>query len=206
MYWRLFAYSQPARLGVTCIHRHRHVGILFVPPLGGKNRLSVSCPCHVPLPMASRLVAHLSLLLVTVRAHVTRRVNFTSYRVTPQRITGLVDHDTGDAAGDVYFALYQLTFPLYCIEMPRDSVCHTAVLANTTDNVYRQSVVEADSRFGVYNGCDPQNNGSFICRPYWRDTCWYDYLDFGSKFAGLCDRASCNCSIVTKAAVGAYYC
>ena len=182
----------------------------FCTPPRWKNRLSVSqFPCHVPLPMASRLVTYLSLFLVTVRAHVTRRVNFTSYRVTPQKITGLVDHDTGDAAGDVYFALYQLTFPLYCIEMPRDSVCHTAVLANISDNVYRQSVVEADSRFGVYNGCDPQNNGSFICRPYWHlhnDTCWYDYLDFGSRFAGICDRASCNCSIVTKAAVGAFYC
>ena len=156
---------------------------------------------------AMKLAATLLLYPIATLADDTRRVNFTSYRVTPRLITGLVDHDTGDAAGDVYFALYQLTFPLYCLKMPRDSVCHTKVLANTSDNVYRQSIVEADSRFGVYNGCDPQNNGSFICHPYWRDgTCWYDFEDFKTRFSGICDPHQCTCLAASQSAVGKYSC
>jgi hypothetical protein len=49
--------------------------------------------------------------------------NLTVYRVTPHNYSGLANMNSGDAAGDAYFALYELTFPLYCKQMPNDSSC-----------------------------------------------------------------------------------
>ena len=40
---------------------------------------------------------------------------------------------------------------------------------------YRQSVIEVDAGFGVYNGCNPYANGTVECHPYVRGpVCWYN--------------------------------
>jgi hypothetical protein len=134
-------------------------------------------------------------------------------------ITGLVDKDTGDAGGDVYFALYQLTFPLYCKEMPTDAVCNTDVLDNINQNVYKRSVVEADIRFGVYSGCDPQTNGSFVCHNASPQptNCWWNVTCHGDEglhtpdcynvsFDELCERTQCACKALTDGALGKFQC
>ena len=35
-------------------------------------------------------------------------INMTVYRITPRNYTGLANMDSGDAAGDVYFGLYEV--------------------------------------------------------------------------------------------------
>jgi hypothetical protein len=41
-------------------------------------------------------------------------INMTVYRVTPVTDTGLIaDRDTGDAAGDIFFTLYEAILPVY---------------------------------------------------------------------------------------------
>ena len=138
----------------------------------------------------------------------TALTNLTLYRLTPTNITGLEDKDTGDAAGDIYFQLYELTFPLYCQQNPHDSSCQNSVFDDINNDVYRQSVVEIDSsHYGVYNGCDPQPNGSsFRCRPYWHGGCWYDVAPYNTTFAGICDRANCSCAALFAQAVGRMAC
>jgi hypothetical protein len=66
------------------------------------------------------------------------RENLTLYRVTPQNVTGIAEKDTADAAGDLYFQLYQLTFPLYCQQNQQDASCHTTIFDDINQDVYRQ--------------------------------------------------------------------
>ena len=77
--------------------------------------------------------------------------NMTLYRVTPTNLTGVADRNTGDAAGDVFFTLYEAILPVYCPQNPLDSICNitSSVLGDTQRNVYRQSIVEVDASFGV---------------------------------------------------------
>ena len=158
--------------------------------------------------------------------HRTRSLNLTLYRVTPQNISGdVADLNTGDARGDIFFALYEMMFPLYCEEMPRDSSCSAtsrAALNRDWNNVYERSLVEVDPRYGAYAGCTPPPSQPwsrhFVCEPYVnRSACWWeqtnpDGANFSTLGDALCpaarDAASakdCNCSgIVTTKAVGAY--
>ena len=152
--------------------------------------------------------------------------NLTLYRVTPRNISGNTrDLNTGDARGDIYFALYEMIFPLYCSEMPRDSSCSTtsqAALNKDGNNVYERSLVEVDPRFGAYAGCTPPPDKPwsrhFVCEPYINTSaCWWEEQNpDGRNFSALGDAlcparrdatsaASCNCSdIPTARAVGAY--
>ena len=55
--------------------------------------------------MMSSPVALLLLLGIVVSSAST--VNLTLYRITPRNYTGITDLDTGDAAGDAFFGLYE---------------------------------------------------------------------------------------------------
>lgn len=103
--------------------------------------------------------------------------NLTVYRVTPVNLTGIADRNSGDAAGDVFFTLYEAILPVYCPQNPMDSICNitSTVLGDTNRNVYRQSIIEVDANYGIYNGCDPQSDYSVQCHPYQRGpVCWYN--------------------------------
>ena len=62
--------------------------------------------------MTTSPVALLLLLGIVVSSAST--VNLTLYRITPRNYTGIADLDTGDAAGDAYFGLYEKSAPVVC--------------------------------------------------------------------------------------------
>jgi hypothetical protein len=140
-------------------------------------------------------------------------VNLSLYRVTPQEITGgIANLNTGDAAGDTYFALYEIMFPLYCREMPEDSSCNVSdqgVLNVPNNNVYERSTAIVDPRYGAYAGCMPPpsdpSSPNFVCHPYVNESaCWWQqqnpdgrsFDDGPGSLASVCIRGSCNCSAV----------
>ena len=59
--------------------------------------------------------------------------------------------------------------------MQNDSSCKSTGILNIPNyNVYTQSVIEVDSRFGLYSGCTPDpDTGIFQCEPY-SHNCWYN--------------------------------
>jgi len=68
--------------------------------------------CSLPLSLAA-----LSLLLLNVlpaSAAAASTVNLTVYRITPRNYTGVSNLDTGDAAGDAFFGLYEKSAPVVC--------------------------------------------------------------------------------------------
>lgn len=93
--------------------------------------------------------------------------NLTVYRITPQNYTGVENMNTGDAAGDAFFGLYELAIPILCAD-PRMSgmvTCTNVPILSIPDfNVYQQSRIEVDTRFGEYNECNPDpSSGIFKC-------------------------------------------
>jgi hypothetical protein len=77
-------------------------------------------------------------------------------------------------------------------------------------------VIEVDASFGIYNGCNPQANGSVLCHPYLnhnRNTsfCWYNSSDFQGRnfsqsFKGVCDPNNCTCDNLITHSVGVWEC
>jgi hypothetical protein len=148
------------------------------------------------------------------------------YRMTPSTIPGLADRDSGDAAGDIFFTLYEAMLPAYCPQNPLDSICTNSVLSNVSRNVYLQSVIEFDPQhLGVYNGCNPEctgSNCSFVCNPYWvvrgkhygphetgAANCWWNASSFDNRFfnetfADVCDLSQCNCTALLERSVGVW--
>ena len=147
--------------------------------------------------------------------------NLTVFRVTPHNYSGLANMNSGDAAGDAYFALYELTFPLYCRQMPGDSSCTSTGILNIPDfNVYTRSVVEVDARMGLYSGCVPDaDSGAFECDAYAGPyDCWYNatgpsqarHASFERTFEGTAgctrDTAGCRCKAWLEQSIGYYPC
>ena len=81
-------------------------------------------------------------------------VRETLYRITPRNYTGVTDLDTGDAAGDAHFGLYEKSAPVVCDAKlnPRHAeniLCENdALLQIPGFNVYIAVEVEMDDRFG----------------------------------------------------------
>jgi len=139
--------------------------------------------------------------------------NLTVYRVTPKNVTQSVSNlNTGDVAGDTFFSLYEMFFPLYCEQMPHDSSCTSRGSLNIpNNNLYEKSVVEVDTRWGAYSGCTPNaSTGVFVCNPYVNTSeCWYnmknpDGMSFTKTLGSICKKSECRCDAVTKNAVGIY--
>ena len=122
-----------------------------------------------------------------VAASTSKLANLTVCRLTPTDFPGIADRDTGDAAGDIFFTLYEAILPVYCPQNPGDSICTFTLFNNTNRNVYRQSVIEVDTNYGVYNGCNPQPNRTFICEAYLHHhngntkECWYNASVWDNK-------------------------
>jgi len=148
--------------------------------------------------------------------HSRSTTNLTVYRVTPKNITGdVMDKNTGDSGGDLYFSIYEMIFPLYCLEDPGDSSCTARKTLNIpNNNVFERSTLEVDTLYGVYNGCVPSkdNVSQFVCQPYANlSKCWWDPefkgpggRSFAKDFAHVCDRSVCNCSAILNQSVGVY--
>ena len=68
--------------------------------------------CSLPLSLAALSIPFLILLLNVLPAAST--VNLTVYRITPRNYTGVSNLDTGDAAGDAFFGLYEKSAPVVC--------------------------------------------------------------------------------------------
>ena len=95
----------------------------------------------------------------------------TIYRLTPSNYTGITNMDTADAHGDVMFGLAQLTLPQICPRNPDFTWCANEqyLSGGSANMVYTQFTLEADSRFGDYNACNPNNQtGIFECET-WRN-------------------------------------
>eukprot|EP00040_Diaphanoeca_grandis_P018929 m.99639 g.99639 ORF g.99639 m.99639 type:complete len:320 (-) comp27176_c0_seq3:72-1031(-) len=143
--------------------------------------------------------------------------NLTVYRVTPRNITGdVTNKNTGDAGGDLYFSIYEMIFPLYCLEDPTDSSCTARKTLNIpNNNVFERSTIEVDTRFGVYNGCVPSatNASQFVCQPYANmSKCWWDPAFHGpggrsydtKAYESLCNKSVCVCDALVNQTLGAY--
>jgi len=93
----------------------------------------------------------------------------TTYRVTPIGVTGLTNMDTADAAGDVYFGLFQLALPLLCAQpgmATNMGWCANRKWLSGGKHVmvYRQFKLEARLPLGIYARCNPdESNGTFSC-------------------------------------------
>eukprot|EP00462_Mataza_sp_D1_P006390 CAMPEP_0175124088 /NCGR_PEP_ID=MMETSP0087-20121206/2590_1 /TAXON_ID=136419 /ORGANISM="Unknown Unknown, Strain D1" /LENGTH=307 /DNA_ID=CAMNT_0016405823 /DNA_START=30 /DNA_END=957 /DNA_ORIENTATION=+ len=132
-------------------------------------------------------------------------VNMTVYRVTPRNYTGLTNLDTGDAAGDAFFGLYEMSAPVICEGPGADQnlLCRNEpILQIPGFNVYTSSVIEIDPRFGDYSECNPNpNTGVFNCT-HFSKRCWYKNPQFVKDFGSLCSKNECNCDVVEKQSVG----
>ena len=102
--------------------------------------------------------------------------NVTIYRVTPRNYTGVTDLDTGDAAGDAVFGMYEVAAPVVC-SAPASGV-HTIcknqpVLGIPGFNIYIAVTVEMDTRLGAYAECNPNGDSPprFECQSE-NTECW----------------------------------
>ena len=136
-------------------------------------------------------------------------VVFTTYRITPRNYSGLANVDSGNAAGDVYFGLYELALPIICENDPSLINCENIpILSIPGFNVYTKSLVEADPRFSAYKGCNPDpRTGVFHCKILGNSSgsCWYDAPQ-REDFIDVCDAGSCRCAAYDADAVGAATC
>lgn len=117
--------------------------------------------------------------------------------------------NSGDAAGDVYFGLYEFALPVICDPKYNDSRVlnckNTPILSIPEFNVYTASTVEIDTRMGQYAGCNPNaNNGTFQCGAF-GDSCWYETPMF-RDFRDVCDPKECHCEAVDSKSVGVDVC
>lgn len=135
----------------------------------------------------------------------------TVYRITPRNYTGLTNLDTGDAAGDAFFGLYEKSAPVVCANQTRENILceNDALLQIPGFNVYIAVDVEFDDRFGDYAECNPLKElpHTFNCT-HWhhgRTSCWnknYDHPEWADDFKGVCDERECVCDAVETLSVG----
>ena len=114
--------------------------------------------------------------------------NLTLYRLTPSNVTGIVDHDTGDATGDAgFYGSFLMLRLLDCAPPWSGFGCF---LAN--DPVVSQFTVEVDGQYGPYLKCNPRSHEN----PAWVDTqswdCTYgnDVAWHGGTNGCACERAN----------------
>eukprot|EP00300_Choanocystis_sp_HF-7_P001572 c11265_g1_i2.p1 GENE.c11265_g1_i2~~c11265_g1_i2.p1 ORF type:complete len:427 (+),score=61.30 c11265_g1_i2:541-1821(+) len=175
----------------------------------------IESPKHTPHTTSSVCTmtireAHLmALLLAAVVGLVSADSKLiTVYRITPRNYTGVTNMDTGDSAGDAFFGLYELSYPITCNGPDKSqsiSCKNIPILSIPGFNMYSKYTLEVDARFGDYSECNPDpDNGTFICTHFhWREpVCWYDDPDYATAFAKECDPSVCLCDVVERYAVG----
>jgi hypothetical protein len=100
--------------------------------------------------------ASLAAVAVAAAGVAVARANATSvtlYRITPRNYTGITNLDTGDAAGDAFFGLYEMSAPVVCNGTSQRGastlLCTNEPLLQIPGfNVYIRVDVEVDDRFG----------------------------------------------------------
>ena len=81
------------------------------------------------------------------------RQNLTVYRMTAANTTGLVNKDTGDAAGDLVFNMGERGRPMECRHAPSPTMCDGETTQSwllQSSLVYLEYVVEVDEPFMQY--------------------------------------------------------
>eukprot|EP01065_Artemidia_motanka_P043694 TRINITY_DN6096_c1_g1_i1.p1 TRINITY_DN6096_c1_g1~~TRINITY_DN6096_c1_g1_i1.p1 ORF type:complete len:418 (+),score=120.14 TRINITY_DN6096_c1_g1_i1:55-1254(+) len=150
---------------------------------------------------------HAALAVIAASAAATAR-NMTVYRITPRNYSGVANMDTGDAAGDAFFGLLELSAPLVCANgnNPLNTLCaNQPILQIPAFNVYTQFTVEMDDRFGPYAPCNPDSStGLFTCNHYdaKKGECWWNMTSHPEEFAGVCSRDKCECEALLTEVVG----
>ena len=139
--------------------------------------------CHWGVRTGSPILSqafHMLILLAAMPAAASTR-NLTVYRITPRNYSGVTNMDTGDAAGDAFFGLYELSFPVLCANpgFKRSIGCsNIPILSIPHFNVYSKNRVEADTRYGDYSQCNPNPSSEYL----------------GSEPAGCCSLLTSVCS------------
>jgi len=137
----------------------------------------------------------------------------TVYRITPRNYTGITNLDTGDAAGDAFFGIYELQAPVECSGSAsgnhQNLLCsNEPILQIPQFNVYEQFQVEMDSRFGDYAECNPSSEAphDFGCTHFHHSgSCWYNdpkNPQWATEFASVCSKSECECDVIESKAVG----
>ena len=112
--------------------------------------------------------------------------NLTTYRLTPYNVTGVVDHDTGDATGDAgFYGSYLMLRMLECQAPWNGFGCF---LAN--DPVISQFTVEVDGQYGPYLKCNPRQHDTWVDTGTWDCTYGNDVLWHGGTNGCACKRAN----------------
>ena len=147
-----------------------------------------------------RLAAALLLSCVSVLCSAGGTEDLTVYRITPKNYTGLTDMDSGDAAGDTYFGLFELVFPILCREDPSFLDCQDVPILDIPGyNVYTQFTLEVDNHRGPYALCNPsEKTGRFECMGHHsssHSSCWYDDKEAQKQFSDVCSTSSCYCDV-----------
>lgn len=164
------------------------------------------------------------LLLLGIVVSSASTVNLTVYRITPRNYTGIADLDTGDAAGDAFFGMYEKSAPVKCRDWdPRlgsSALCENSpILQIPGFNVYTATKVEADARMGDYAQCQPGNwkDPAFKCYVFDgslpdgstpKHQCWYNFTsrpEWKTEFADVCKMSDCGCAAVFSLSVGREY-
>ena len=139
-------------------------------------------------------------------------VNKTVYRITPRNYTGIANLDTGDAAGDAFFGLYEKGAPAECKGSNADKsnlLCsNEPILQIPGFNEYIQVQVQWDDRYGDYAECNPVKDAphAFNCsHHHMSSACWNqnsEHPEWAVDFASVCDPSVCICDVIETRAVG----
>ena len=119
--------------------------------------------------------------------------NLTIYRLTPSNVTGIVDHDTGDATGDAgFYGSFLMLRMLGCATPWNGFGCF---LAN--DPVISQFSVEVDGQYGPYLKCNPRQHYTSKGRSAWVDTKTWD-CTYGNDVSWHGGTNGCACARANK--------
>jgi hypothetical protein len=114
--------------------------------------------------------------------------NLTVYRLTPANVTGLVNHDTGDAAGDAGFYGSFLVLRMLDCKPPWNGF--GCFLANNP--VITKFVMEVDGQYGPYLKCNPRQMYGADGSEAWVDTKTWD-CTYGNGVAWHGNTNGCSC-------------
>jgi|EP01047_Picozoa_sp_COSAG01_P066203 hypothetical protein len=123
----------------------------------------------------ARLIAVAAGLLAAAAATAPPQKKLTAYRITPIEDEGVMNMNTADAAGDVYFGLSQLLLPYLCANGDNMLWCANRkwLSAGSAWMVYRKFTVEARLPFGEYQPCNPDpTTGIFSCSLHGGGNSW----------------------------------
>jgi hypothetical protein len=151
----------------------------------------------------------MKIAIICALASAAAAETLTTYRITPLNYTGLTDMDSGDAAGDAFFGLFELVFPILCRDDPTFLDCRDVPILDIPGfNVYTQFTLETDEHRGPYALCNPnEDNGRFECMGHSsHQSCWNSDPSVAERFKDVCNTSSCHCDVYSTKSVGIETC